>query len=450
MTSQRAFFDSGQTRPLAFRLEQLSKLGQALKDFESQIFVALKSDLGKSSFESYSAEVGFLHQEIADTRKSLSQWMKPKSVATPWVLKPGSSAVYAEPRGQVLIIGPWNYPIQLILAPLIGAIAAGNCTVLKLSELAPASSEVLSRLVLKTFSRDFVQAVEGGPEASAELLKQPFDYIFFTGSTSVGRIVMRAAAENLTPVTLELGGKSPCIVDSDVDLKVAVRRIVWGKFMNAGQTCVAPDYLLVHKSLKEVFIEEFRSCLKDFFGDDASQSPDYARVVNPAHFDRLHAMLHEGTVLIGGQANREHKYIAPTLVGDLSSKSKAMEGEIFGPILPLFFFAQRSEALAFVKAQAKPLALYVFSNDSACQKYFLEQLSFGGGCVNDTLLHWANPHLPCGGVGPSGLGAYHGKASFETFSHFKSVLKKSFSFDLKLRYPPYEGKLKWMRKIFRA
>jgi aldehyde dehydrogenase (NAD+) len=346
-----------------------------------------------------------------------------------------------------LIVAPWNYPFALTIQPLIGAIAAGNCAILKPSEHTPHTSQAIAKIINDNFDPNFIIAIEGGIETNQALLAERFDHIFFTGGTAIGKIVMEAAAKHLTPVTLELGGKSPCIIDETCDLEITAKRIVWGKFYNAGQTCVAPDYLLVQKNIKPLLIEKLVTHVKAFFGENAQTSPDLARIVNDRQFDRLVGLLDEGKVLIGGNSDKSDRFIAPTLIDAVSPNSKIMAEEIFGPILPILEYDQLSEAIAFVNAHPKPLALYFFSSNKQNQERIIQETSYGGGCFNDIIMHLGNPELPFGGVGHSGMGSYHGKASFDTFSHRKSVLKNSFRFDLKWRYPPYKMTLESLKKF---
>ena len=447
IAKQRAFFATGKTKDYDFRVDQLNKLSQLIKEHQDSILKAVYDDLHKPAIEVFGSEILILLSEIKYVLKHLKSWMKPKKVGTPINLFPSSSFVYSEPLGLVLIVAPWNYPFALTIHPLIGAIAAGNCAILKPSEHTPHTSNAIAKIINTNFDPDFITAIEGGVEVNQELLVEKFDHIFFTGGTAIGKIVMEAAAKHLTPVTLELGGKSPCIVDADCNLETTAKRIIWGKFYNAGQTCVAPDYLLVQKSIKPALMQKLVECIKTFFGDDPQQSPDFARIVNHGQFDRLVTLLDQGKILIGGQSDRSDRFIAPTLIDQVSTNSKVMSEEIFGPILPILEYDQISEAIAFVNSQPKPLALYLFSNDKRKQEKILQEVSFGGGCFNDTIMHLGNPELPFGGVGNSGMGSYHGKASFDIFSHRKSVLKNSFLFDLKWRYPPYTITLETLKKL---
>lgn len=447
IAKQREFFASGQTKDYDFRVAQLNKLSQLIKENEQLILDALNADLRKPAIEAFGSEILVILSEIKFILKHLKAWMKPKRVGTPINLFPSSSFIHSEPLGVVLIVAPWNYPFGLTIHPLIGAIAAGNCAILKPSEHTPQTSSVIAKIINSNFDPSFITAIEGGIETNQALLAEKFDHIFFTGGTAIGQIVMEAAAKHLTPVTLELGGKSPCIVDADCNLETTAKRIVWGKFYNAGQTCVAPDYLLVQKDIKDALINKLLESVKTFFGETPQQSPDFARIVNHRQFDRLVSLLDEGKILIGGQSDRSDRFIAPTLIDEISPSSKIMEEEIFGPILPILEYDQISEAIAFINAQPKPLALYLFSNSQQKQEQIIREISFGGGCFNDTIMHLGNPELPFGGVGNSGMGSYHGKATFDTFSHRKSVLKNSFRFDLKWRYPPYTMTLETLKKF---
>jgi aldehyde dehydrogenase (NAD+) len=447
LAKQRTFFGTGKPKDVEFRIAQLKKLAQIIQEYEQQILDAIYADLRKPAIEAFGSEILVTLSEIKYVLKNIKTWVKPQKVATPINLFPSSSFIYPEPLGVVLVVAPWNYPFALIMQPLIGAIAAGNCAILKPSEHTPHTSSTIAQMIDVNFDPGFITAIEGGIEKNQALLAEKFDYIFFTGSTAIGKIVMEAASKHLTPVTLELGGKSPCIVDADCNLETTAKRIVWGKFYNAGQTCVAPDYLLVQKSIKPALIEKLLECVKTFFGEDPQQSSDFSRIVNYHHFDRLVSLLDEGKILIGGKSDRGDRFIAPTLIDEVSPNSKMMAEEIFGPILPILEYNQIEDAIAFVNSQPKPLALYLFSNDKQKQERILQETSFGGGCFNDTIMHLGNPDLPLGGVGNSGMGSYHGKASFETFTHRKSVLKNSFRFDLKWRYPPYTMTLDTLKKF---
>ncbi|GAB4530971.1 MAG: aldehyde dehydrogenase [Pleurocapsa sp.] len=442
---QRQFFHQGKTLDIDFRRQQLEKLKAGIQKHEKEIVAALNQDLHKPELEAY-IELAVL-QDINYALKNLKSWIKRKKVKAPLTQFPATAYIYPEPLGNVLIIGPWNYPFSLIISPLIGAIAAGNCAILKPSEIAPHTAKVLTKLIADTFPPEYITAIEGGVETSQALLAQKFDHIFFTGGTKVGKIVMEAAAKNLTPVTLELGGKSPCIVDENINLKETAKRITWGKFLNAGQTCIAPDYLLVNKRIKDKLIEKIKQCLQDFYGQKPAQSPDYARIINSRQFTRLQGLLSDGEIIWGGETDEANLYIAPTLMVNVALDAPLMQEEIFGPILPILEYENLEDAIALINSRPKPLALYIFSEDKNKQKQILLRTSSGGVCINDTIMHVGVNELPFGGVGDSGIGSYHGQATFDTFSHQKSVLKKSFWFDLNWRYAPYQDKLKLFKKI---
>jgi aldehyde dehydrogenase (NAD+) len=445
LRSQREFFATGATKPVEFRLAQLQKLKDAIIARQADIVDAVQADLGRPEYEGY-FEIGILN-ELKYVLKRLKRWARPQRVGLPLTQLPGSAWVQPEPLGVVLVIGPWNYPFQLVISPLIGAIAAGNCAIVKPSEIAPATSRVVAELINETFPSNYIAVVEGAVETAQALLAQKFDHIFFTGGTRVGQIVMEAAAKQLTPVTLELGGKSPCIVDQDVNIEVTAKRIAWGKFINAGQTCIAPDYLLVHEDVKADLLSALKATLQEFFGDDPFQSPDLSRIVNDRQFDRLVPLLEGQQVVVGGQHDREHRYIAPTLLDHVDWDAPIMQSEIFGPILPVLTYREIGEAIAHINARPKPLALYVFTRNQALQSQVLGSTSSGGACINEVFLHVAVWGMPFGGVGDSGMGAYHGKASFDTFSHQKSVLKKPFWLDIDWRYAPYADKVDAFKKV---
>lgn len=446
---QRTFFAKGHTLPLAFRKGQLQKLQQVLQQHQQELIDALYADFKKPALEAFGTEVGFIELELKLALKNIDDWTKPRRVPETLINFPARSYVYPQPYGIALIISPWNYPLNLLFTPLIGAMAAGNCAILKPSEIAANTAAVVTRLISENFDERYIAVVEGSVPTTQYLLAQKFDYIFFTGSTQVGRVVMKAAAEHLTPVTLELGGKSPAIVAMDADLELAARRICWGKYLNAGQTCVAPDYVLVQEDVKEEFIQQMALCIKEFYGVQPAESPDFARIINDRHFQRLSAMLTPENIRVGGNTDAATRYIAPTVLDNLTWEHPAMQEEIFGPILPVIAFDEMDEAISMVNRHEKPLALYLFTNDKAHQQQILQQVHFGGGCINDTISHLANPNLPFGGVGSSGLGSYHGIASFDVFSHQKSVLHRGTWLDLPFRYPPYCNKLKLLRKFFK-
>lgn len=449
VNQQKEFFYEGNTRPLAFRLEQLTQLGNMIRDNEARILQALKEDLNKADAEAYASEVGILLEELSFTMKKLEKWIKPKKAKTARTHIGSKGYVIPEPYGVTLIIAPWNYPFHLQISPLIGAIAAGNTAILKPSELTPATSALLAELIQHYFPASFVALVEGGVQETQELLKQPFDYLFFTGSVQVGKIVMEAAAKQLIPLTLELGGKSPCIIDGTSDIPLAAKRVAFGKLTNAGQTCVAPDYLFVHDSVKEQFIEEYKKVVQSFYGEHPIEEDRYGKIVNERHFDRLAAYLQDGEIIFGGSTNRGKCKIEPTLIIPSDMDKPLMQEEIFGPILPVLEYSDLEEVIKFIQARPKPLALYVFSKLESVQKSVTERLSFGGGCINDTLLHIATPHLPFGGVGESGMGQYHGQSSFDTFSHFKSILKQTTAFDFSMRYPSAKNGLAVIKKLMK-
>jgi aldehyde dehydrogenase (NAD+) len=451
LESLRAHFNSGQTRSRAARLEALNQLERLVRENTEAICRALFEDLRKPKQEAVISEIAVTLGEIAVAKKNLRRWMRPESKGTPLALWPSRSRVYHDPLGVVLVIGPWNYPFQLVLAPLVASIAAGNCTALKPSELTPKVSQLIAQLVGRYFARDYVRVVEGGVPETTALLALQFDHIFFTGSTQVGRIVLQAAAKNLVPVTLELGGKSPVIVCADADLDLAARRIVWGKFYNAGQTCLAPDYLYAHESVAAELIGKITQGIRAQFGDRPKESNDLARIVSEPHCRRLEGLVDRDKVIAGGEVDLASRYVAPTLMRGVTWEDKVMGQEIFGPLLPILTFSNLSDLIASLNSRPKPLAAYLFSRSRTQQDAFLEQLHFGGGCINDTLLHFSHPDLPFGGVGESGLGSYHGEAGFKRLSHAKSVLHRSGAFDFSARYPPYSaGKLKFLRRIFGA
>jgi aldehyde dehydrogenase (NAD+) len=442
----RKTFDSGRTRPLAWRREQLKALLAFTRENSDRLVKALQADLGKPEMEARTADLGQVSMEAKLALKKLAKWTRRESVGRDPVM--GKSFVIREPLGVVLIIAPWNYPVGLLLSPLVGAIAAGNCVVLKPSEVTANTSEVLAELLPRYLDNDAIALVEGGVEQTTALLDERFDHIFYTGNGTVGRIVMQAAAKNLTPVTLELGGKSPCIVDRTADLALAARRIAWGKFLNAGQTCVAPDYILADEAIEAELIGELQKTVREFYGDDARGTNDYTRVINRRHHDRLTKLLDGQTVAFGGTTDADRCYIEPTVLRDVDPSSAVMQEEIFGPILPVMKVKNTDEAIEFVNRGEKPLALYLFSNDSQTQTRVLEETSSGGACINGTILHIGNPSMAFGGVGESGMGGYHGRFSFETFSHRKAVLKRGVRFDPKMMYPPYGGLSAWLVKKF--
>jgi aldehyde dehydrogenase (NAD+) len=446
--SMKQFFDGNNTKDISFRLEQLKKLKKVILENEEYLMTALKRDLNKSFFESFETEIGFTIKELSYFIKKLKRWTKPKKVKTSIINFYGKSYIFHEPYGVSLVISPWNYPFQLTISPIIGSIAAGNCTAVKVSEYSPNMSEALAKIINENFDENYLHVFQGDAEIAKELINEKFDYIFFTGSTTIGQKVMEAAAKNLTPVTLELGGKSPCIVDENVNLAITAKRIVWGKFLNAGQTCIAPDYLYIHKNIKNQLIKEMIKTINEFYNKDPKNSQYYPSIITEKHFDRLINLLENQKILYGGEHNKKDKYIQPTLLESPDINSQLMQEEIFGPILPIYSYEDIDEVINFVKSKPKPLALYLFSKNKELQEKINKELSFGGGAFNDTIMHIGNIELPFGGVGNSGIGYYHGKYSFETFSNKKSILKKSFWPDLKLRYPPYKS-LWLLKKIFK-
>lgn len=449
--AQQCFYFSGKTKSAAFRQKMLTRLYDAIIEYENEIMDALKRDLGKNAFEAYISEVGFVLSSISYIIKHVEDWMKPEKVKTPMHLQPAKSYITREPYGSVLIISPFNYPFQLIMEPLIGAIAAGNCAIVKPSEFASATSGIIKKIITSIYPSNFVHVIEGEQEETSLLIHAPFNYIFFTGSARVGKIVMKAAAERLIPITLELGGKSPAIVDQTANLKHAAERILWGKFLNAGQTCVAPDYILVHKDVKKELIHEMVKTLRRFYGKNPQESPDYGRMIHTRHFNRLAKLIEEEAhhIIAGGQTDREDLYIAPTLLQDIGWDNPSMEEEIFGPILPIIDYENLGEVIYQIRQKPSPLAAYLFTENDRAANYFVEALPFGGGCINDTVSHIANIHLPFGGVGSSGMNAYHGKASFDLFTHEKAMMERSTKIPMKMGLPPYGKKLNLIKHILK-
>lgn len=443
----RKYFQSHSTQSERFRRERLEALLEGLADYEGRFYQALREDLCKPEAEAYAGEIGPVNWEIKHALRHLHDWMSPESVSISMLVWPARARRRPQPRGTALIIAPWNFPMALALRPLVGAIAAGCNAVIKPSELAPATSTLLSELIRRTYGDDgYISVVPGGGDVSLELLEKPWDLIFFTGTSRVGALVMGAAAKRLTPVVLELGGKSPVIIDKDVDLAVTARRIAWGKFTNAGQSCVAPDYLLVHRSIASALVNELGAAIRGFFGDDPIRSRDYGRIVSQQHLDRLVELMAGGRVAYGGTVDRATRFLAPTLLTDVDLDHRLMQEEIFGPLLPIIEVESLDHAIRFVRERPNPLALYVFSTDSAITEKVIAETISGGVTVNDVMMHLLPAELPFGGVGASGMGAYHGKASFDVFTHYKSVLEKGFGLDVKLRYPPYPALPSWFRK----
>ncbi|MDR2410321.1 MAG: aldehyde dehydrogenase [Bacteroidales bacterium] len=435
--NQRAFFAANETKAISFRIEQLKKLKSAVLKHEQQIAIALGKDLHKSYEEAYLTEIGIILSEINNHIKHLKRWSKPKRISTPLFLQPSRSKVIYEPLGVSLIISPWNYPFQLLINPLIGAISAGCCSVLKPSAHAPAVANAINNLITETFDKKYIATIQGDIEANTLLLQQRFDIIFFTGSPTLGKIVMQAAAQYLTPLVLELGGKSPCIVDMDANLDVAAKRIIWGKTINAGQTCVAPDYLFVHKEVKEELIRKIIKTIKDMFGENCRESKYYPRIVNAASVKRLQRLMQNGDIVYGGDVDEEDRYISPTIIDNVKPDSPLMQEEIFGPLLPLMTFEDINEVIHYVNANEKPLALYYFGSSKKANNIF-SATSSGGGCINDTIMHIANHHLPFGGVGNSGMGRYHGYDSFLTFSNPRAIVSSPVWIDVPVKYVPFK------------
>ena len=449
LTALRNFFDSGATRSYDFRKKQLQKLKDVLQRYEEKIYQALYSDLKKGPEECWVTENGFVFAEVNNTLKHLDNWMQAEHVSTNLLNLPSKSFIMSEPLGVVLIISPWNYPMQLLFTPLVGAMAAGNCVVMKSSEFAPATTAVMKQMISETFDPNYILFTEGdGAVVVPEMMNNfIFDHVFYTGSTAVGKIIYQMAANNLVPVTLELGGKSPCVVEADADIKVAARRIAMTKFSNAGQMCVAPDYVLVHESKKEALISAIKDQLDQFFGADAKTSDNYGKIINEKQFDRLIKYLADGKIIRGGNTDKSKLYIEPTLITNVSMDSAIMKEEIFGPILPILSFNNMEEALGIIAKNKNPLAFYIFT--SGKEKIWLNAVAFGGGCVNNASWHLTNHNLPFGGRGFSGSGHYHGKYSFEAFSHKKAVMKTPTWFDPSIKYPPLKGKLKIFKWVIR-
>lgn len=447
LKSQHDFFQSGKTKEIAYRKEALIKLLKTIERKEDKIGDALFKDFKKPKFESIATEILMVKKELKFAIKNLHNWSKPTRIKSSLLNFPSSDYLYAQPYGTVLIIAPWNYPFQLSISPLIGAIAAGNTVVLKPSEHTSHTANLIKELIAVVFKSEYVDVILGGKEVSKELLYHQWDYVFFTGSVQVGRIVARAVSEHLTPCTLELGGKNPTIVDSTAKVKLAARRIAFGKFINAGQTCIAPDYVLVHETIKQEFLESLEQAIDDFYGKNPKNSNDFARIINLEQFDRLAELIEEEKVFTGGETNRDDLYLAPTVILNPSLHSKIMQEEIFGPLLPVLVYQTENDIDMIIKKFPNPLSLYIFSEDKKFAEKIIHRYSFGGGTVNDTLVHFVNNRLPFGGVGNSGMGAYHGKFSFDTFSHIKSITKRGTWIDIPLRYAPYKNKINWLKRL---
>lgn len=446
---QQAYFYEGHTSSLNFRLGQLQKLSDGIKKYEADIIEALYKDLRKPEFEAYTSEVGFTLESITYMKKNLKRWMKKEKKKMPLHQFGSKGFLTYEPFGTVLIIGPFNYPFQLLIEPMIGAIAAGNTVVLKPSSDTSHTEAVIVKLIKEVFNDKFVDIVTGGREVTSELINSPFDYIFFTGSVNVGKIVMEAAAKNLVPVTLELGGKSPTIVDKTAKVDLAAKRVAWGKYLNSGQTCIAPDYVYVHETVAEDFKASLKKYIHKFYGENVIESPDYGRIVSERHYTRLKDLIDENKIYSGGHFSDETFYIEPTVIENVTWQDPVMSDEIFGPILPILTFNDMDHVISEINARPKPLALYLFTESKKVEKEVLSRTSSGGVAINETITHIVSPHLPFGGVGSSGMGAYHGKYSFLTFSHRKSVVKKSTKLDIKLVFPPYNNKIKLVKKVMK-
>ena len=449
LKDQKVFYQSNKTRDLEFRIRHLKALYNAIEKYEDEIALALKKDLNKAHFEAYETEIGIVLSEIRHTIKNLPKWSKPERVAPSFLHFPSTGFVYHEPYGSVLIMSPWNYPFQLTMVPLVGTIATGNCAIVKPSEYSFNTAEIMEKIIKEVFENDYVSVVRGGREANKELLNEKFDYIFFTGSPKVGRVVMESASKNLTPVTLELGGKSPCIVDDTADIALSAKRIVWGKLLNAGQTCIAPDYLYVQNDIKDELIREIGKCVEQFYGQRPELHEDYPKIISEKHYNRLCGLMEKGTIVYGGRVNEKTRQISPTLIDDVDWEDPIMKEEIFGPLLPIMTFDNFNDIIPIINNRPKPLTMYLFTTDKNHEHRVVNELSFGGGCINDTIIHIANTNMSFGGVGESGMGQYHGKTSYETLTHEKTIIKKSNLLDIPLRYPPYNKKLKLLKLLMR-
>ena len=446
VASQREFFASGKTFDIAFRKQALKSLRDSILRHEKELLEAIKTDLGKSSTEAYMCEVGLTLSTIRYTLKHINQWARTRRMPTPLTNFHSRSMIVQEPYGVVLVMSPWNYPVLLSLEPLIGAIAAGNTVVLKPSAYSANTSNIIAQVIEETFDSAYVSVIKGGREANQSLLEEKFDYIFFTGGVNVGKLVMQKASAHLTPITLELGGKSPCIVERSADLQIAARRIVFGKFLNCGQTCIAPDYILVEKTIHDEFVKHLIKELTLMYGEDILTNPNYGKIINRKHYDRLLGLITQQKIVFGGKHDEETLRIEPTILDHVIGDDAVMQEEIFGPLLPILSVSDMDEAYHFVQSRPHPLALYLFTNNAGVEKRFLTQVPFGGGCINDTIIHIATKNLPFGGIGNSGMGRYHGKYTFDTFSHEKAVVKKYTWLDLHMRYQPYTT---WKEKLIR-
>lgn len=443
------FYETGATLSHKFRKKQLEVFKEAIIKYDEEINAALYTDLKKNKEETWATETGLLMAEIKNAIKNLHKWMKPKRVSAGLVTFPSSAKIYRDPLGVVLIIAPWNYPLQLLLIPLVGAIAGGNCAVLKPSELAPSTEKIIIKIIEEIFPQDYIKVITGnGAEVVPAIINSfRFDHIFYTGSTTVGKEIYKLAAKDLVPVTLELGGKSPCIVYEDADIKVAAKRIILGKFLNAGQTCIAPDYILVHEKAKSILLNELKDAIQNFYSFNPSTSNDFGKIINESRFNKLVSYLTEQNIFYGGKNNKDTLYIGPTILTNISLNDAVMNEEIFGPLLPVLSFSSTEEAMQIVRQNENPLAFYLFTKNKNTEINWIKKVPFGGGCINNTVWHFANEHFPFGGIGNSGIGAYHGKNTFNVFTHAKPVLKTSTLIDPSLKYPPFKGKMKWFKKL---
>ena len=447
--NQKKFYLTDRTKDISYRLRHLKALYNSIEKHENEIAEALNKDLNKSHFEAYETEIGIVLSEIRHTIKNLPIWSQPKRVTPSFLHFPSTGYIYHEPYGSVLIMSPWNYPFQLTMVPLVGTIATGNCAIVKPSEYSYYTAEIMEKIIGEVFDSDYVSVVRGGRDANKELLDEKFDYIFFTGSPNVGRVVMQSASKYLTPVTLELGGKSPCIVDDTAKIPLAAKRIVWGKLLNAGQTCIAPDYLYIQKNIKDELISEIKKNIEEFYGAKPETNSDYPKIISDKHYNRLCSLMDKGTILCGGRVNEATRQIAPTLIDDVSWDDPIMREEIFGPLLPIMTFDTFDEIIPIINNRPKPLTMYLFTTNKDHENKFINRLSFGGGCINDTIIHIANTNMSFGGVGESGMGQYHGKTSYETLTHEKTIIKKSNLIDIALRYPPFNNKLNILKKLMK-
>lgn len=449
LQKQRNFFYTHKTKDINYRINNLKKLKKIIIDNEDKIADAIYKDLRKSKFESYETEIGIILEEIGYHLKNLKKWEKQKKVRTPIIYFPANSFIKPEPYGVVLIISPWNYPFQLLFTPLIGAISAGNCVVLKPAKYSTNTTKIIEELINNNFKPEYIKVFTGGREINQVLLKEKFDYIFFTGSQSLGKIVMESASKNLTPVTLELGGKNPSIVENDADLNIASKRIIWGKLLNAGQTCVSPDYLFVHKDIKNILIKKLQGAIIQYYGKDSKKSVDYPRIINKKQFERLKELMKSGNICFGGDIDEKERFIAPTIIDNVSIDDKIMKEEIFGPLVPIIEYEDLNYVINYINNNSKPLSLYFYSTDKNKQNRIINQTSSGACWINETILHIANPRMPFGGVGGSGMGQYHGKFSFDTFSHYKPIFKNKNFFDNSIRYAPYKNKIKIVKMLMK-